>query len=121
LYAYGLPITDTGLKHLTGLAQLRTLDLSSTQVRGLRLLGPMTALEALDLHATVIGDADLEHLLVLPGLKSLWIQETQISDAAVPVLSKLQNLELLDARNTKLTDEGGRRLTQALPKCRLFR
>ena len=68
----GTNVTDTDLKHLEDLPQIRSLSLSKTQ----------------------IADAGLENLKGLTRLQWLYLQNTQITDAG---LEHLRNLTQVDA------------------------
>lgn len=64
-----------------------------------------------------------EHVALLEpfvNLRELNLEHTDVSDAAVPTLSKLTSLELLFIRRTQISYEGHRELLKALPKCKIF-
>ncbi|HJT31390.1 MAG TPA: hypothetical protein VJ783_05020 [Pirellulales bacterium] len=146
LYAVGPDhVTDTGLKYLSGLTELRELKLGSPEITdaGLIYLARLERLERLDLSNTGISDAGLAHLRGLRALKSLFLVNTQVSDAGLNDLIDLPNLEILalggtqitdaglmrlstlrhltlvDVRNTRVTKEGIARFKRARPGCRV--
>jgi Leucine-rich repeat (LRR) protein len=92
-------ITDAGLAHLAGLNQLQWLNLDRTQITdgGLAGIAGLTQLQSLNLDRTQITDAGLAHLAGLTQLRDL----------------RLRN-------NPQVTDEGVKKLQQALPKCRII-
>lgn len=103
-----LPLTDDGLKTITGLPSLRTLVLNSTLVSddGLAHLRSMPALESLDLCGNAISGAGLSHLSCLPHLQMLDLSHTAIEDGQLNHLEDLQELEVLKLSGTAITDDG---------------
>jgi Leucine-rich repeat (LRR) protein len=91
----GTNVTDTDLKHLEELPQIRSLGLSKTQ----------------------ITDAGLENLEGLTQLHWLRLQNTQITDAGLEHLRNLTQLESVDLGGTKVTENGRQKLQQELPNC----
>jgi len=55
----------------------------------------------------------------LAKVTRLSLHRTQITDAGLKDLAKLQNLKVLDLSNTKITDAGVAKLQKALPFCRI--
>lgn len=64
LYLDGTPITDDGLKHLTGLKELRTLGLAQTQITdaGLKQLEGLSALRKINVQGTKVTKAGIARL-----------------------------------------------------------
>ena len=93
----GRELTDAGLAHLQGMANLEILDLPLTKITdaGLEQLKGMTSLVLMDIRLTQVTDAGLEHLKGLRNLKHLVLNETRVTNVGV---GKLQ---------------------QALPNCRI--
>ena len=54
-------------------------------------------------------------------LTKLRLQNTQITDAGLKDIAKLQQLRRLRLSNTKVTDAGVAELQKALPKCEIHR
>jgi len=121
LYLTSTQITDAGLVHLKGLTSLETLDLQGTQVTdaGMLHLKGLTKLERLGLTNTQITDAGLVHLKGLTNLKWLYLDLTQGTDAGLVHLKDLTNLEKLWL-STQITDEGVRKIQEALPNCKII-
>lgn len=64
---------------------------------------------------TLVDAAALSRLEQIPKLKWLLFWNTPISDEAVVALSKLQQLEGLSFKNTKMTPAGLTKLQEAMP------
>ena len=80
------PIED--LSHLSGLANLRRLDLSQLRVSDIGPLGSLTRLVYLDLRDNSITDAGLDHLKGLTSLRDLYLDGTQVTNAGVKKLKE---------------------------------
>jgi hypothetical protein len=111
-------VSDAGLKHLRGLTQLQELGLNGTQVTdaGMEALSGLTRLQVLDLSHTQISDVGLGHLKALKQLKCLDLDGTRITDAGLQHLNGLAQLQTL-IPGALVTDEGVKKLQQALPNC----
>jgi Leucine rich repeat len=111
-------LTDAGLTHLDGLANLRELDLSHAPITdaGLVHLKGMSGLEQLNLALTPITDAGLVHLSGLSNLKALNIRGTDVGNPGVVHLKKLTSLRSLDVSGTDVDELGARELRRALPR-----
>ena len=101
-------VTDTGLTHLKGLTQLRMLDLVFTEVTdtGLAHLEGLSQLQSLYLLGTKVTDTGLAHLKGLTQLQSLDLGSTQVGDAGLAQLKGLTQLGKLNLVGTKVTDTG---------------
>jgi hypothetical protein len=101
-------VTDTGLEHLRGLTQLRQLSVSSTGLTdtGMEHLAGLSQLEWLNLGGTQITDEGLEHLEGLSQLKTLALYDTQITDAGLVHLQGLSQLQALNLAYIGITDAG---------------
>jgi hypothetical protein len=60
----------------------------------------------LSMNCTYFGDKDVPHVLALTRLRTLWLYGTDISDAGLHELSKLQTIECLLLNRTTITDKG---------------
>ncbi|MCX5644776.1 MAG: M48 family metalloprotease [Phycisphaerae bacterium] len=104
----GTQVGDAGLADLKGLKALEFLYLDDTQVTdlGLERLKGLTTLRRLDLSSTKTTDAGLENLKGLTGLRILWLDGTQITDAGLESLKDLTALEDLMLSSPQITDAG---------------
>jgi Leucine-rich repeat (LRR) protein len=140
-------ITDAGLARLSGLSNLRGLDLSETPVTdaGMAHLGGLTGLVELNRDDTAITDAGLVHirpmkrmnvlsmsrsgitgagLVHLQGFSKLRILNLNycaISDSELVHLEKLRNLQIVYLHGTRVSSEGVRILKRSLPKAQIIR
>jgi hypothetical protein len=101
-------INDDWLERLSGLPDLRSLDISLTVVRGpgLRSVGTLKNLETLNLTLTLITDEHLHHLRGLTNLKKLLLASTQCNGAGLKGLDSLTRLENLNCHSAPVTDAG---------------
>lgn len=99
--------TDADMAYLRGL-DLRHLDLSNSQVTdtGLKLLGPLPALQTLSLESTNTTGHGLRHLGELNQLFQLKLSNSQVTDAGLETLSHLPALQILALDGTKVSGEG---------------
>jgi hypothetical protein len=133
--------TNSDLADLRGLTTLRIADLSHNNITdaGLENLKGLTSLTTLNLSFTGVTDAGLEHLKGLAKLESLKLDwtgvirggvvhrsawpmsrgspKTGITDAGLVHLGGLRNLRLLDLSRSDVTDNGVKKLQEALPNC----
>jgi hypothetical protein len=96
------------LSSIAVLSEVRQLQLEQTDVddAGLRLLSGLRHLETLNLNGCPITD---ESAAVIGGFSELqWLQleRTKITDSAIPHLLRLHKLEVLRVKETELTDQG---------------
>jgi hypothetical protein len=80
----------------------------------------MTSLTGLHLGQTGIGDQGLVELKPLVRLKKLWLNDTHITNGAVPMLVGLDSLDDLYVCRTKMTVEGVRELKRLRPWSRIY-
>ena len=101
-------LNDEQLKQLTGLKQLKDLNLHGTGVtdEGLKLLKGLTTLERLALGGTMVTDEGLKQLKGLRALERLELRNTFVTDEGLRPLKELQALRELDLYDTKVRDEG---------------
>lgn len=72
----------------------------------LQIMRKLTRLRSLGAIATQIGDAELEHVLQLPGLVTLVLDQTRITDAGLEQLAERTSLETLSLGGTQVSDAG---------------
>lgn len=64
----------------------------------------------------VVSDSDVEEaILALPRVKSLTLNDTRITDAALDHLKNLSDLETVVLEDTDVTPDGVKRLIRAMP------
>lgn len=115
----GNKLTDNGLLALRQMPGLTSLDLSGSQrtdsglwsisitESGLDTVSTLVELRHLRLNGTAISSRGLEKLKALGKLERLDLQAcSRITDDAVPVLSAMRSLRLVDVTDTQMTDAG---------------
>ncbi|MEY4201195.1 MAG: hypothetical protein RLZZ265_2935 [Verrucomicrobiota bacterium] len=84
-----------------------------------RALSSLTELRELYLHRTAITDAALTGICALQKLSTLHLGNTKVSDAGIEALSCLANVKELYLFETKITEAGGQRLRAKLPNAKV--
>lgn len=133
----GTEVTDAGIMSLISSNSLKYLYLSDEQVTD-ELLASLTAAHKMHLLMNRAQGALMPEIRVGsgvnqkvvnayrdqaandPAIRRLSLARTRISDAAVASLADLTDLEELDLTDTKVTDEGKKRIREKLPKCRVL-
>jgi hypothetical protein len=112
-------VTDAGLKELANLKNLTTLYLHETKVTnvGMKELAKLKNLTVLNLGDTKVTDAGVKELANLKSLTTLDLSHTEVTDAGLKELANLKNLTTLNLSFTKVTKDGVAALQKALPKC----
>lgn len=105
LMLFATQITDDGMATLIGLSRLEVLVISSPCITSASFdhVVELQRLEHLGTWAWKIDDTDLGKLSQLPNLTSLDLQ-TELTDASVPHLLKLDQLKWLTLRGDGITD-----------------
>lgn len=134
----GANVSDRGMKVLHKAPRVVMLELNHTFVTGaaLRVIGGLRELEALhlrylrvcdddlvhlngspikvlDLTGTFVTDAGLQHLMAVPELQHLFLDDTAITDRGLATVQKMPSLASLRVRGTGVTEEGVRALKAA--------
>ena len=94
----GAPITDSGLKHISNLTELRILSLWETRGvsdAGLVHLAKLTKLQTLNLYRCGITDAGLVHLRRMTDLDTLMIGQTKVTGPGLLHLGAMSKLRRL--------------------------
>lgn len=148
LWLHDLQLTDAGLRDLSSLKNLEALSLDESEIgdEGMQIVGQCTRLKNLQLCGTNVTDAGLLLLQQLRKLERIGLSGVDASDTGVAVilnassatlyklnlqytnttnelvddLLKLQRLDFLNVKNTKITAEGASRIRAAFPDCRLL-
>jgi len=105
----GTRVTDKGIEHLSNLHKLHHLFLSDTQVTGKAIEGIAQnhpKLMYLHMEGSNTTDSDMEPLAKLQYLYELHLGETQITGTGLVYLRDLPELRSLDLNNSDVTDEG---------------
>lgn len=105
-------LTDSALEHLAGMSKLITLDLGRTGISdaALQHLAGLSSLRTLDLQACEVSDEGLAQLRNL-RLRRLGLRGTQVRDAGLQYLSRMERLAQLDLGETRVSDTGLEHLT----------
>ena len=113
---------DGALKHITHFRKLRWLDLGDTRIsnNGLAALKGLISLEDLTLLNTEIGDLGIEHLESLPWLKRLDLMSSMVSDACIRRLKRFSSLRYLRIYQTRISENGYLEIAEALPDCHIW-
>ena len=100
-------VTDAGLVHLRGFDKLKILYLGGSKIAGPGLQHvERLPIEYLSFAYSPVDDSVIEHVVRLKGLKTLGLDDTQVTDACLPALASLENLEVLWLDNCAITDAG---------------
>jgi len=101
-------ITDSGLRHLENLNNLRTIWFSEEGItdKGVGYLSRIKSLEELLLSGNGITDIGLLYLKELPNLRILMLSGIDITDEGLLHLGVHTGLEELSLTNSSLTDYG---------------
>ena len=97
LYLNKTGITDAGLKHLSGLKQLRRLHLANTAITdaGIKNLAGLENLETLNIYGTKVTTGVLDTVAKLPKLKKVFLYNTDVEPrSAFRFLNKNPNLDV---------------------------
>ena len=115
-------ISDRGVALLRGHAQLQELDLARTMItdQSLEVLPSLPRLRHLNLCETSITDEGFQVVRGMP-LRSLNLQGTNLSDAAVATVASFKCLETLHVLKSEFSWAGIARLQAALPGCTIIR
>ena len=110
--------SDDKLAELKPIAsQIKWMDLARTKVtdQGLAHVAGMANLSRLHLENTAVTDAGLDSIKGLAKLEYLNLYGTQVSDAGLAKLSGLKNLKKIFVWQSKVTDAGAAKLAAAIP------
>jgi internalin A len=120
----GAPVDSPQLAFLSKASNLEILGLSLTNVddTGLtKLEGFKRTLKRLRLSGTKITDAGIPSLLILENLEILDLADTKVTDATLDRITGFKNLKTFDVKGATITDVGLDRLRQTLPELKSTR
>ena len=80
----------------------------------------LARIDSLELADTQITDAGLKDLVKLQKLNFLVLTNTQITDAGLEELAKMKQLEWLEMYDTQITEAGAAEFKKALPNCSIL-
>lgn len=103
----GIELCGRRVAPVAPLTNLRSLSLvlaSTFDDYGVQMLSALTALEALNLGLTRVGDEGAGHLSALTSLTSVDLRGTDVGDRGVRALSRLTNLTSLHLGDTRVSD-----------------
>lgn len=83
-------------------------------------LSGLCHVETLFLFRSDVSDADLRQISRLQSLKWLDLVSTGVTDRAIPDIGNLRKLETLDIRHTHISRKGVARLKKSLPRCHVI-
>ncbi len=98
----GSKLTDANA--LTGAQNLKSLDLSGTDLKNLKAVVLLNNVEKLDISGTKVDPKDLSLLAQMPNLKSLSVRDLNIKDITF-ITNNLKNLTELDISNNNQIDD----------------
>ena len=129
----GNKLSDVGLQSLRQLTGLTYLDLGGAQRTdsglwsvsitdaGMEAIASLRNLRHLRLNGTSVSGRSLEKLKGLRLLERFDLQDCKhVGDDAIPTLSSLPSLRIIDLTGTPVTAEGIATLRRARPNCRIL-
>lgn len=111
-------LKDEDMKLLSSLSTLQELHLHGTTItdEGLKQIAGLTNLTYLGLIGVAnISDAGMKSLVDMQKLEELRIGNTNIGDAGLKELAKLKSLKMVGLIGTKVTQDGLKEFSEALP------
>lgn len=123
-------VNDKHLERLNDLQRLLALRLAKTQVTdaGLKHIRSLKQLDHLDLSACEITDTGLQSIGHLPRIQLLWLSKTvrygkddksDLTDACIDYLTTLKTLTDLQIADSRLSEDGLKRLQASLPNTKI--
>lgn len=87
----GTPLNDAGLRNISGMTTLKSLNLKQTRItgNGLANLKNLPHLRVLYLDGTRITNADLRHLQNLSALEEVYLHNTRVNGVGANALKKV--------------------------------
>lgn len=129
----GNKLTDAGVHLLRQLPQLTYLDVGGSQRTdsglwfvgltdvGVESIATLAELKELRMAGTTISGRSLDRLKPLTKLERLVLQNCKrVGDDAIPTLSALTSLQVLDIQGSGITAQGASELRKNLPKTQIL-
>ncbi len=109
-------LTENSLKYLVQAKKLKSIDLTMIPVTNLGLL-VNTQLSEINATGTLIDDANIVKLTKLTTLRILSLSNTKITDACVPALCSMKQLDMLQVKGCRnLSDSAVLKLQKVFGK-----
>jgi serine/threonine protein kinase/Leucine-rich repeat (LRR) protein len=115
-----VPISDVGVQQLSGLGQLKSLNLTGSLITGsgFKSLGFSNSLTSLSIGVTRVSDQTIGFVKQFPNLANLDISaNTRLTDRSLEQLKSLKSLTKVDVSRTAASAAAISSLRIALPKC----
>ena len=105
---HGTAITGRSFDSVSRHKRLHWLVVKDSPLEGgaLQHLARLPGLKTLYLEGTEVGDEDLWHLVSLSRLEDLSLNETRVGDRGMSFISQLTSLKELHLERTRITDRG---------------
>lgn len=106
ILAGGSQVSDQGLKVLTALPNLRTLDVQGTKVtnEGVASIAKITSLESLRFTGQQLKDDGAAELANMPNLRKLYIDNVVLSPTGWAAIGRIPSLEVLHIGHSSISD-----------------
>jgi thiol-disulfide isomerase/thioredoxin/Leucine-rich repeat (LRR) protein len=103
-----VPVDDSGVRHLSHLTGLKSLELDGTKITSSAAssIGKLTKLRYLGVHSTQIDDDGMTAVAALPELETLGLYGTGVADVGLKTLSNSPSLKAVYVGRTRITDRG---------------
>jgi Leucine-rich repeat (LRR) protein len=115
-------VSDAGLKHISGLKNLKRLSASDNKRiadAGLEALAGLENLEVLWVSDCKVTGSGLKHLAGLTKLKDLAINGNPVTDAGIAELTRLRSLKEVNLTGTRTSEEAAIALKKERPELRV--
>ncbi len=115
-------VSERLLKHIVGLKNLKTLDISNVRDltgKGMKEAAYLPVLEELVLQGTQFSNASVAVLSACQNLQQLNLRSTAVTDAGLEHLQSLSRLTSLFISGTKVTDKAIAEFKAAHPQCKV--
>lgn len=117
----GPQVTDNSLNSLRNLSRLEELDLSNTNVQGVKFDSMKgLPLQRLSLNTVPLSGDGVLAIAALPKLVHLHLRGTAVDNVSLESLAKLRDLQVLDVVDTWTTRGGRDRFRSLKPQCELL-
>src|SRR5262245_17485120 len=111
-------VTGDGLRHLSGLTKLDTIDLNGSSVEGKHLvhLKGMKQLHKVGLWRTAVSDEGMTHLKDLVNLEHLYLDRTAVGDRGIEAIGPHGSLCNVSWRGSRITERGEALMKKNFPR-----